>query len=324
VKALFELAKVQIQHHFIDESREMNINNHDLVAKALIEALPALLKLKDKLIVIKYGGSAMENERLIEAVLCNITLLAAVGIHPILVHGGGKAINKAMRDANLQPTFIQGMRYTDAATIEIVERTFNQVITPKIVASLQKLGAQAIPIPGTEILRAKKLLLMPLPSKSKKIDSAQATEPIDLGFVGEITEIKTLPIQAVIRQGKIPVISPIATDRQGQRYNINADVAAAAIAQALKAHTLIFLSDVNGVLRNPTDVTSRIPVLTEKQITELRKQNVIDGGMIPKLESALIAMHGGVQNVHLLDGRAPHALLLKLFTHADLGTDVHI
>ncbi len=302
----------------------MNINNHDLVAKALIEALPALLKLKDKLIVIKYGGSAMENERLIEAVLRDVTLLAAVGIHPILVHGGGKAINKAMREANLQPTFIQGMRYTDAATIEIVERTFKQAITPMIVANLEELGAQAISISGTEILRAKKLLLSPPPSKNKKIGTDQPAEPIDLGFVGEITEIKTPPLLSAIRQGKIPVISPIATDRQGQRYNINADVAAAAIAQALKAHTLIFLSDVNGVLRNPSDTTSRIPVLTEKQIIELRKQNVIDGGMIPKLESALAAMHGGVENVHLLDGRTLHVLLLKLFTRADLGTDIHI
>ncbi len=301
----------------------MNINNHDLVAKALIEALPALLKLKDKLIVIKYGGSAMENERLIEAVLRDVTLLAAVGIHPILVHGGGKAINKAMREANLQPTFIQGMRYTDAATIEIVERTFKQAITPMIVANLEKLGAQAISISGTEILRAKKFLLSPPPSKNKKIDPDQPPEPIDLGFVGEITEIKTPPLLSAIRQGKIPVISPIATDRQGQRYNINADVAAAAIAQALKAHTLIFLSDVNGVLRNPSDTASRIPVLTEKQIIELRKQNVIDGGMIPKLESALAAMHGGVENVHLLDGRTLHVLLLKLFTRADLGTDIH-
>jgi acetylglutamate kinase len=305
-----------MRHH------EMMNNNHDQIAKALIEALPAFMRLKGKIVVIKYGGAAMENERLIETVLRDIILLAAVGGQPVIVHGGGKAISKAMREANLQPVFIQGMRYTDAATVEIIERTFSQRITPGIVEKLEKLGAQAVEVSGVEVLRAKKLWASVPATKGKNKDEEENAEPIDLGFVGEVTEVKAGVIQSILRRGQIPVISPIAVDKQGQRYNVNADVAAAAVAGALKANTLIFLSDVNGVLRNLSEMNSRIPVLTEKQIFELRKQGVIDGGMLPKLDSALASMRAGVEHVYLLDGRTPHGLLLKLFTRADLGTDI--
>ncbi|MCS7062844.1 MAG: acetylglutamate kinase [Methylacidiphilales bacterium] len=297
-------------------------NQHDQVAKALIEALPALLRLKGEIVVVKYGGSAMENERLVEGVLRDVILLAAVGIFPVVVHGGGKLISKAMREANLQPVFIQGMRYTDEATIKIIEKTFNESITPVIANRIVELGAKACAISGVEVLKARKLFVKLPMTKGKAKDSPQ--EPIDLGLVGEVTEVKTAVITACIRRGEIPVISPIAVDKQGQRYNVNADVAASAVAEALKANTLIFLSDVNGVLRNASDPNSRIPVLTEKQIADLCKQGVIDGGMLPKLDSAMAAIRAGVKNVYLLDGRMPHGLLLKLFTRADVGTEIHI
>jgi acetylglutamate kinase len=301
-----------------------SFRNHEQVAKALTESLPVLLKLRRKVVVIKYGGSAMESERLIEMVLRDVILLSAVGMEPVIVHGGGKAINKAMREANLQPTFVHGMRYTDAATIAIIEQTYRNEITPSIVEKLQKLGGKGVEISGIDVLRAKKMLVLPPQSKGKQNYDEEHQEAIDLGFVGEVVEVKTGVIRAVTRKEAIPVISPIAVDRDGQRYNVNADLAAAAVAKALKAHTLIFLTDVNGVLMNASDTNSRISFLTEKQISELRKQGVIEGGMLPKLDAAVACLKAGVQQVYMLDGKMPHAILLKFFTKADLGTDIHL
>ena len=281
-------------------------------ADALLEALPYFQQFRGRTVVIKYGGAAMENPDLVESVLHDVVFLEAVGINPVVVHGGGKAITAAMRKENLTAQFVHGLRVTDAASITIIDRVLNEVIGPSLAAKIQELGGKAQVLSGKNVLVAE---------KAAPHTDASGTK-IDLGFVGDITAVDIGQVQRLIDSEITPVISPLGLGTDGQAYNINADIAAAKIAQALKAHKIIYLSDVNGVRRDPKDESSLISTLTPSQIQSLKHQGVIAGGMIPKVDSALEALAGGVAKVHFLDGKKAHSLLLELFTDAGIGTEI--
>ncbi len=281
-------------------------------ADALLEALPYFQQFRGRTVVIKYGGAAMENPDLVESVLHDVVFLEAVGINPVVVHGGGKAITSAMRQENLQAKFVDGLRVTDAAAIKIIDRVLNEVIGPSLASKVIELGGKAQVLSGKEVLTAVKT--------APHVDLHG--NKIDLGFVGDITAVNVEPVFRLIEQEITPIISPLALGLDGQPYNINADIAAAKIAQAVKAHKIIYLSDVNGVRRDPRDENSLISTLTPAQIQQLKHQGIIEGGMIPKVDSALEALASGVAKVHFLDGKQPHALLLELFTDAGIGTEI--
>ncbi len=281
-------------------------------ADALLEALPYFQQFRGKTVVVKYGGAAMENPDLVESVMRDIVFLEAVGINPVVVHGGGKAITAAMRQENLTARFVDGHRVTDAASIKIINRVLTEVISPSLAAKIRELGGQAEVLSGKDVLVAEKA--------KPKLD-ATGTK-IDLGFVGEITATDVTQVQKLVDAEIVPIISPLGKGRDGQVYNINADIAAAKIAQALKAHKIIYLSDVNGVRRNPKDETSLISTLTPAQIEKLKHDGIIASGMIPKVDSALEALAGGVAKIHFLDGKQAHSLLLELFTDAGIGTEI--
>ncbi len=279
---------------------------------ALMEALPYFQQFRGKTVVVKYGGAAMENPDLVESVLRDIVFLEAVGINPVVVHGGGKAITAAMRQENLTAKFVDGLRVTDAASITIIDRVLNEVIGPSLASKICELGGKAQALSGKQVLGAEKAM--------PHLNTAGVK--VDLGFVGDISRVDITAIQKMVDEEVVPVVSPLALGGDGQSYNINADIAAAKIAQALKAHKIIYLSDVNGVRRDPRDENSLISTLTPAQIQQLKQQGVIEGGMIPKVDSALEALASGVAKVHFLDGKLPHALLLELFTDAGVGTQI--
>ena len=281
-------------------------------AEALLEALPYFQEFRGKIVVVKYGGAAMENPDLIESVMRDIVFLETVGINPVVVHGGGKAITAAMRQENLTARFVDGLRVTDEASIRIIDRVLSEVIGPSLATKVIEFGGKAQVLSGKEVLVAVKAPL--------KVDATGAKH--DLGFVGNISAVDVTHVQKLVEEEIVPIISPLGRGTDGQVYNINADVAAAKIAQALRAHKIIYLSDVNGVRRNPRDESSLISTLNPKQIEMLKDEGVIASGMIPKVDSALEALAGGVGKVHFLDGKQPHSLLLELFTDAGIGTEI--
>jgi acetylglutamate kinase len=281
-------------------------------ADALLEALPYFQQFRGRTVVVKYGGAAMENPELVESVMRDIVFLEAVGINPVVVHGGGKAITAAMRQENLTAKFVDGFRITDAASIKIIDRVLTEVISPSLAAKVRELGGKAEILSGKDILIADKA--------PPRVDATGAK--IDMGFIGEIIATDVTQVQKLVEAEIVPIISPLGRGRDGQVYNINADIAAAKIAQALKAHKIIYLSDVNGVRRDPKDETSLISTLTPPQIQKLKQDGVIASGMIPKVDSALEALAGGVGKVHFLDGKKAHSLLLELFTDAGIGTEI--
>jgi acetylglutamate kinase len=281
-------------------------------ADALLEALPYFQQFRGRTVVVKYGGAAMENPELVHSVMRDIVFLEAVGINPVVVHGGGKAITAAMRQENLTAKFIDGFRVTDEASIRIIDRVLGEVISPSLAEKIREFGGRAEVVSGKEVLVAEKA--------RPKVD-ATGTK-IDLGFVGDIVSTNISYVQKLVEAEIVPIISPLGRGVDGQIYNINADIAAAKIAQALQAYKIIYLSDVNGVRRNPADESSLIPTLTTTQVLQLKDKGVIDGGMIPKVDSALEALAGGVSKIHFLDGKQAHSLLLELFTDAGIGTEI--
>jgi acetylglutamate kinase len=287
----------------------------DLIAKAatLLEALPYVQRFAGKTFVVKYGGSFMDSPDLAvrEGVARDIVFLEAVEINPVVVHGGGKAITRAMESAGLKANFIQGQRVTDAATVEVVDQVLSREINPEVVRTLQHLGGVAQGFAGTEIFTCRKLWLQ----------DAQG-QPVDIGFVGEVTGVNTAPLIECIQRGITPVISPTARDEQGRIYNCNADVAAAMAAIALKACRLVFMSDVPGLMRNPKDASTVISHLQISEVPALKAAGVVDKGMIPKVDSAVAALKSGVDKVSFVDGRVPHSVLLEIFTDAGVGTEV--
>jgi acetylglutamate kinase len=286
-----------------------------LISKAdvLLEALPYLQRFRGTTFVIKYGGSFMDSPdpAARDGVARDIVFLAAAGISPVVVHGGGKAITRAMEKAGLQSSFIQGMRVTDEQTARVVEQVLSKEINPKIVNTINKLGGRAKGFSGTGIFTCRKLWL-----------TGPQGEQLDAGFIGEVTQVNTAPLLECLRNGVTPVISPTALGEDGKPYNCNADVSAAQAAIALKARRLVFMSDVPGLLRdpkNPATVISRLPV---GEMDALKKSGVIDKGMIPKTDSAMAAVKAGVEKVSFVDGRVSHSLLLEIFTDEGVGTEV--
>ncbi|MCW0219924.1 MAG: acetylglutamate kinase [Prosthecobacter sp.] len=256
--------------------------------------------------LIKVGGSAMEDPVVVDTFLKDVVFLEAVGINPVIVHGGGKAISKAMKDSGLEAKFINGMRVTDEETIKIVEQTLARVINPEIVNKINAFGGKAVGVPGTEVFTGEKM-------------------KGDLGWVGEVTDCKLGLIQAAVAGEFVPVVSPVAREQEsGKTLNVNADLAACALATRLKATKLIFLSDVRGVMRDPKDESTLIPSLDTAAVEALKKEGIISGGMIPKVDSSLESLRGGVGKVHLIDGRIPHALILEIFTDVGIGTEIHL
>ncbi|MDE1170583.1 MAG: acetylglutamate kinase [Verrucomicrobium sp.] len=279
---------------------------------AFQEALPYLQRFRGSTFVIKYGGSAMEDEARVDAVLRDVVLLEAVGINPVLVHGGGKAITRALQQEGVGSHFIDGLRVTGADAIAAIDRTLAREIGPGIARRIQALGGKAEALSGKEVLRARKLAY-------RKDGKA-----VDLGFVGDVTRVVAPPLRRRVAAEVVPVISPLAVGRKGGIYNINADTAACEVAVALRAEKLIYLTDVNGVLRDAADPASTIPALDPAAVARLKAEGVIAGGMIPKVDGAVGALERGVGKVHFLNGGTPHALLLEIFTDAGIGTEFHL
>lgn len=275
-------------------------------ADVLLEALPYMQGFRGCTFLIKVGGSAMEDPAVVDTFLKDVVFLEAVGINPVIVHGGGKAISKAMKDSGLEAKFVNGMRVTDEETIKIVEQTLARVINPEIVSKINDFGGKAVGVPGTEVFTGEKM-------------------KGDLGWVGEVNDCKLGLIQAAVAGEFVPVVSPVARElASGKTLNVNADLAACALATRLKATKLIFLSDVRGVMRDPKDDNTLIPSLDPAGIESLKKEGIISGGMIPKVDSSLESLRGGVGKVHLIDGRIPHALILEIFTDVGIGTEIHL
>ena len=254
----------------------------------------------------------MEDEHIVERMLRDVVFLEAVGINPVVIHGGGKAITLKMRDAGLKPQFVNGLRVTNETAIRIVEEVLDNEINPKIVATLDQFGGNAVGISGRQVIKAEKLP----PQVQGKAGA------VDLGFVGEAVGVDLKLVQKALAEEKTPVISPIAQDEHGVALNVNADIAAGAIAGALKAAKLIYLSDVLGIMRDPREKDSLIPSVTSEMIETLIEDEVIEGGMIPKVRSAVEALANGVGKVHLIDGRIAHSILLEIFTNSGVGTEI--
>ena len=282
-------------------------------ADALLEALPYLQRFRGATFVIKYGGSFMDSPDAPAgpAVARDVVFLAAAGIGPVLAHGGGKAITAALARAGLAARFIQGMRVTDEAAVQVVERVLSQEINPQIVNTINRLGGRARGFSGTEIFTCRKLWL-----------AGTGGERLDPGWVGEVVAVHAEPLRDCVRTGIIPVVSPTARGQDGRIYNCNADVAAAQAAIALKAERLVFMSDVPGVLRDPKNSNSLIPRLAAGEVEDLKKSGVIDRGMIPKVDSAVAALRAGVGKVSFVDGGVAHAALVEMFTGEPVGTEI--
>jgi len=289
----------------------------DLIAKAatLLEALPYIQKFSGAKFVVKYGGSFMDSPdpAVRSSVARDIVFLEAVEIDPVVVHGGGKAITRAMEKAGWAANFVQGMRVTDEASVKIVDEVLSREINPEIVAAIQALGGQAVGFSGAEIFKCRKLWLEDKQNPGRKLD---------LGYVGEVVAVNTAPLKECIWSGFTPVISPTARAEDGKIYNCNADVAAAQVAIALNAKRLVFMSDVPGLMRDPKEPETIIPHLQTSEVDGLKQAGVVDKGMIPKVDSAITAIKAGVEKVSFVDGRIPHAVLLEIFTDAGVGTEV--
>jgi len=287
----------------------------DLISKAatLLEALPYIQKFSGETFVVKYGGSFMDSPdpAVRNGVARDIVFLEAVEINPVVVHGGGKAITRAMEAAGLKANFVQGQRVTDEATVEIVERVLSREINPEIVSLINELGGRAKGFAGSDIFTCRKLLL-----------DGPGGEKFDAGYLGEVIRVNTAPLLECIHQGITPVISPTARGEDGKIYNCNADVSAAHAAIALNAKRLVFMSDVPGLMRNPKDPSTLITHLQISEVPGLKQAGIVDKGMIPKVDSAVAAIKSGVEKVSFVDGRVNHAVLLEIFTDEGVGTEV--
>jgi acetylglutamate kinase len=290
----------------------MNVAEVTAKAKVLLEALPYIQDFRGSIFVIKYGGSFMDDPdpTVRTRVAYDLAFLAAVGINVVVVHGGGKAITKAMESSGLKATFVNGLRVTDEATIAVVKQTLDQVVNKEVCDAITTAKGRPLGLPGDSVLVCEKLT------------TDDDGRPVDLGFVGDVTEVKVKVIKKEISEGFIPVISPVAEGYDGKPYNVNADLAAGRVASALRARRLVYMSDVPGLLANPRDPESLISTLKTSQVDELKKAGVIDKGMRPKVQSAIRALAEGVQRVHFIDGRLEHSLLLEIFTDKGTGTEI--
>ena len=276
-------------------------------AQVLIEALPYIQRFNRKIIVVKYGGSAMVDEKLKKQVIQDVTLLKLVGFKPIIVHGGGKEISRWVEKVGMEPEFVNGLRKTDEATMEIAEMVLNKV-NKSLVKLVEELGVRSVGISGKDggLLKVR-----------KKLSGGQ-----DIGFVGEITEVDPKILHDLLEKDFLPIVCPIGMDENYQTYNINADDAACAIARAVEAEKLAFLTDIEGVYKDPDDKSTLISELTVSEAKNLIGDGFIGGGMLPKLNNCIDAIENGVSRVHILDGRIAHCLLLEIFTNKGIGTAI--
>lgn len=286
----------------------------EAIAKAdtLIEALGWIRRFRDKVTVIKLGGSFMDDANALQHVLLDIVFMESVGMRPVIVHGGGPAINRAMKEAGIESHFVQGRRYTDDATLEIVERVLAGETNEYLAAEIEKLEGRAMNLnfKTTNVLFGERL----------QLDGEDG--PIDLGHVGRVTRVDRLTIDNLSYAGQVPVIPSMCIDEAGNKFNVNADTAATAVAQALGAEKLVFMSDVNGVRTDKDDPETLIHSLTASQARELISSGAIDSGMIPKVEACLETLDKGVRKIHIIDGRIRHSLLLEIYTTTGVGTQL--
>ncbi len=284
-------------------------------AKTLIEALPYMQTFRGKTFVIKYGGNAMIDENLKQGFAQDVVLMRFIGINPVIVHGGGPQIGKTMERMGKKPSFVSGQRVTDQETMDIVEMVLGGKVNKEIVSLINQAGGKAVGLTGKDggLLQAKKLKM------TKRSEETGETEIIDIGLVGEVTEVRPGALEALDQGGFIPVIAPVGVGAHGETYNINADLVAGAVAGALKAEKLILLTDQAGILDKDKNL---IPTLNKKKVEDLVHKGTIGGGMLPKTKSCFDALESGCAKVHIIDGRIPHALLLEIFTKEGVGTEI--
>lgn len=282
-------------------------------AQVLIEALEYIQRFNDRIVVVKCGGSVMDDERAMADMLSDLVFMNTVGMRPVVVHGGGKAINAAMEKAGLEVQFVQGRRYTDPRTLAIVEHVLVHEINDRMCATIESLGSSAMGLHSLAscVLFAEKLFL------------EEEARKIDIGLVGKVTSVNGKLLDLLCQADTIPVIAPIARDPHGAKLNCNADTAAGEVAAALKAEKLVVVSDTHGIRRDAKDPSSLISSADENEIRHLIASGVITSGMLPKVEACLRALEGGVKRAHIIDGKFPHALLLEIFTDKGVGTVIH-
>ena len=274
-------------------------------AAVLTDALPYIVDFRGSVVLVKIGGSVMEVERNLDSLMNDVAFMRAVGMKVVIVHGGGKAISKAIKDSGHEPLFVQGQRVTDEETMEIVRKTLNNVVNTDLVRRLQQKGVNARPLHGNWMFGARKIV-----------------EP-DRGYVGEVVSVDFRAVNEMLDAGIIPVVTPLATGIADHHlYNVNADIAAAALAKALKVRKFALVSDVPGLLRDPADPATLLSTLHLDSVRKLKETGVISGGMLPKIESCEDAIRNGVKKVHLVDGRMAHSLLLEIFTREGVGTEI--
>ena len=280
-----------------------NVFSNAQRAEVLTQALPYIKRYTGKIVVVKYGGNAMVNEQLKQQVMEDIVLLWLIGVKIVLVHGGGPEISELMDKLGKKPEFVDGLRVTDKETVDIVQMVLAGKVNKTLVNLLEMKGGKAIGLSGMD---------------GRLIEAKVKNEK--LGFVGEITKIHIKPVTDLLNNGYIPVVSTVGCDKAGNAYNINGDTAAAHIAGALNAERLILMTDIAGILRDKNDPATLIPELTLAQADELRQEGVISGGMIPKVDCCVTALHAGVKNAVIMDGRVPHSILMELLTNEGAGT----
>ena len=283
---------------------QSNISNQDR-ANVLIQALPYIQKWSGKTIVVKYGGNAMINEELKSAVMSDIVLLQLVGINVVLVHGGGPEISDTLKQMGKESKFINGLRVTDKETIDVVQMVLAGKVNKSLVQRLEQHSGKAIGLCGLD---------------GRMLMAEKKSTAYDLGFVGEITEVNTQIIEDATKNGYVPIISTVAGGYNGAVYNINADLAAARIAAELKAAKLILMTDITGLLKNKDDENTLIPVVNVSEVPSLKKEGIISGGMIPKIDCCVEAVRRGVKRAHIIDGRIPHSILIEMFSDEGVGT----
>ena len=282
-----------------------SIDTAQAKSSVLIEALPYIQDFKDSVVLVKLGGSVMEVEANLDSIVDDIAFMNAVGIKVVIVHGGGKAISRAIKASGHEPTFVEGLRVTDEPTMEIVRKTLNNVVNPDIVQRLCNKGANAKPLHGNWLFGARRIV-----------------NP-DRGYVGEVVEVDPRAVVEMLDAHIVPVVTPLGTGVEDRHlYNINADYAAAALAKALKVRKFVLVSDVPGLLKDPSDPSTLFSTLHLSETATLKSSGIISGGMLPKIESCEDAIREGVKKVHLVDGRMAHSILLEIFTRQGVGTEI--
>ena len=285
---------------------ELNISN-EVRARVLNDALPYIQKYHDKIVVVKYGGNAMTNEGLKQAVMSDIVLLTLVGVKVVLVHGGGPEINEMLGKLGIESKFIGGLRYTDAATVDVVKMVLAGKVNKELVSLLGLQGGTAVGLCG-------------LDEQMLTAERTFGPNEEDLGFVGNVTKVNAKPIRDALNNGVIPVIATVASDEEGQAYNINADTAAARIAAELGAENLILLTDIRGLLRDKDDPSTLIQEVNVSEVPFMKKRGIISGGMIPKIDCCVEAVRRGVKKTVIIDGRVPHSILIEILSNEGIGT----